>query len=398
MSAHKASLFSQLLSLFNRNDFSHHVREVNAEYRSKGFSCWDQFVAMLFCQLTNSRSLREITQGLQCCEGRLSHLGMSVGPARSTLAYANQHRPWQLFQRLFYDLLGTCRAVAPGKPFRFKNKLMSLDATVIDLCASAFDWAKYRQTKGAVKMHLLLDHDGCLPVFAHITEGREHELKTARGLPLPKGSIVVMDRAYVDYHLFERWSAEGVFFVTRMKKHADWYRTESREVPADSPVRADEIGEFHVFQAGRRIKRRYRRITVWREDKQEELVILTNNLHLAASTIAQIYKARWQIELFFKDLKQNLRIKTFVGTSANAVHIQIWTALIAILLIKYLQFKSKCGWHLSNLVALLRLNLFTYRDLWVWIERPYETPPFPPPFVQAEFWELDLGQQNPCPS
>ncbi|MCZ7591045.1 MAG: transposase [Kiritimatiellae bacterium] len=171
-----------------------------------------------------------------------------------------------------------------------------------------------------------------------------------------------------------------------------------RGVPADSPVRADEIGEFHVFQAGRRVKRRYRRITVWREDKQEELVILTNNLHLAASTIAQIYKARWQIELFFRDLKQNLRIKTFVGTSANAVYIQIWTALIAILLIKYLQFKSKCGWHLSNLVALLRLNLFTYRDLWVWIERPYETPPLPPPFVQAEFWELDLGQQNPCPS
>ena len=391
---HNGSLFSQLLRLFNRNDFARHVREVNAEYQSKGFRCWDQFVSMLFCQLAQCRSLREITQGLQCCVGKLSHLGMKEAPKRSTLSYANANRPWQLYERLFYDLLATCQAHAPSKPFRFKHKLYSLDATIIDLCAEAFDWAKYRQTKGAVKLNLLLDHDGCLPVFARITEGREHELKTAQGLNLPKGSIVAMDRAYIDYHLFERWTKQGVYFVTRMKKNADWWCRERRNVPDGSTIRSDEIGEFHVIHAGRKIKGSYRRVVVWVEEKQEELVILTNQMTLAASTIARIYKARWEIELFFKAIKQHLRIKTFVGTSANAVHIQIWTALIAILLVKYLQFQSRCGWHLSNLVALLRLNLFTYRDLWTWIHDPFNTPPISGDEDQLKFPGMDVGQRK----
>lgn len=391
---HHGSVFSQLLSLFNRNDFSRHVRELNAEYKSKGFSCWDQFVAMLFCQLTQSRSLREITQGLESCEGKLSHLGLSAAPKRSTLSYANQHRPYALFERLFYDLLKTCTTLAPQKPFRFKNKLLSLDATVIDLCAEAFDWAKYRQNKGAIKVNLLLDHDGCLPVFARITEGREHELKTAQQLVLPKGSIVAMDRAYVDYQLFERWTKQSVYFVTRMKKNADWWCREKKPVVAGTNIISDEVGEFNLIHAGRTVKETYRKIVVWIEEKQTHLVLLTNNLKLAASTIAKIYKARWEIELFFKALKQNLKIKTFVGTSANAVHIQIWTALIAILLIRYLQFKSKHNWSLSNLVAILRLNLFTYRNLWRWIDDPSRTPPLIPVPVQMHFPQMNIGQRK----
>lgn len=388
------SLFSQLLSLFNRHDFAHHVRELNGNYRSKGFSCWDQFVAMLFCQLAQARSLREITQGLHCCEGRMQHLGLRAAPKRSTLSYANSRRPWQLYERLFYDLLKTCQVAAPTKPFRFKNKLLSLDATVIDLCADMFDWAKFRQAKGAVKLHLLLDHDGYLPVFARITEGREHELKTAHMLNLPKGSIVAMDRAYVDYRLFERWSAQGVYFVTRMKANADWFHREDREVVKGSGVLRDTEGCFNLFQAGRQIKGTYRRIEVWVEEKQQVMVLLTNNFKLAACTIAAIYKSRWQIELFFKAIKQNLRIKTFVGTTANAVHIQIWTALIAMLLVKYLQFKSRCRWHLSNLIALLRLNLFTYRDLWAWIDDPFNTPGTSPPDIQMCFRAFGVGQHN----
>ena len=390
---HQGSLFCQLLSLFNRNDFARHVRETKAEYKAKGFSCWDQFVSMLFCHLAQAKSLREITQGLQCCEGKLHHLRLDTAPKRATLSYANAHRPWELYRRLFYDLLQVCRVAAPDKPFRFKNKLLSLDATVIELCAQAFDWAKYRQAKGAIKLHLLLDHDGYLPAFAHITEGREHELKTARLLELPAGSIVAMDRAYIDYRLFEAWSSQGVFFVTRMKKNADWVCVSLQSVPKNSTILKDEIGEFNVFHAGRQIKGQYRKIVVWLEDKKESLILLTNNMKLAASTIAKIYKARWQIELFFKALKQNLKLKTFVGTSANAVHIQIWTALIAMLLVKSLQFKSTCKWHLSNLVALLRLNLFTYRELWAWINHPFETPPLVPLPMQILLPGFNLGQQ-----
>lgn len=369
------SLFSQVLSLIDRNHFVRTVKELSAEKHAKGFTCWGQFVAMLFCQLAQAKSLREIVQGLRSCEGKLNHVGVAEHPKRSTLAYANEHRPWKLYQGVFYSLLERCMAIAPGKKFRFKNKLLSMDATIIELCATMFDWAKFRQAKGALKVHLLLDHDGYLPVFAHITEGRENELLTMRKLHFGRGTIVVFDRAYNDYHLFERWCSDGVFFVTRLKKNAYWTSVEKQAVPQGSPIRRDEIGEFQFLHAGRKVVHAYRKVTVWLEEKKEELVLLTNNFKLSARTIAAIYKERWQIELFFKALKQNLRIKTFVGTSVNAVHIQIWTALIAILLLKYLQFRATLAWALSNLVALLRWNLFTYRDLWTWINKPTDTPP-----------------------
>lgn len=373
-----SSLFSQVLSLIDRHHFANTVKALDAEKHAKGFTCWGQFVAMLFCQLAQAKSLREIEQGLQCCEGKIRHLGIEEYPRRSTLSYANEHRSWELYRCVFYSLLERCMAIAPGKKFRFKNKLLSLDATIIELCATMFDWAKFRQAKGALKVHLLLDHDGYLPVFAHITEGREHELLTLRKLHFARGTIVVFDRAYTDYRLFEQWCVSGVNFVTRMKHNANWTTFEKRDVPQGSNVLSDEIGAFHVWHAGRQIVHQYRKVTVWSEEKQSEIVLLTNNFKLAARTIGAIYKDRWQIELFFKALKQNLRIKTFVGTSANAVRIQIWTALIAILLLKYLQFRATLSWALSNLVALLRWNLFTYRDLWEWINKPLTTPPESP--------------------
>lgn len=370
-----ASIFSQLLSIVNRNTFSHLVRETGAEKGAKGFSCWDQFVAMMFCQLAQAKSLREIDCGLRSCEGKLKHLGLSEAPKRSTLAYANAHRPWALFEKVFYQVLSQAKAYAPGKKLRFKTKLYSMDSTVIELCASMFDWAKYRTTKGAAKLHLILDHDGCLPHYAVITEGKVADVSIAQQLAMPKGSILVVDRGYIDYQMFERWSAQEVGFVTRLKVNSDCYVTSRHEVPQNRNILSDETIEFHVFQAGRRVKGGYRRVRVWLEDKQEELVLLTNRHDLGATTIAAIYKQRWQIELFFKAIKQNLRIKTFVGTSANAVHIQIWTALIAVVLLKLLQFRSKLNWALSNLVALLRWNLFTYRSLWSWIDDPYAHPP-----------------------
>jgi hypothetical protein len=332
---------------------------------------------MLFCQPAQARSLREISDGLKSCEGKLKHLGLELEPKRSTLSYANAHRPWELFERLFYDLLAQCQALSPRKKFRFKNRLLSLDSTTVELCASMFDWAHWRQTKGAVKLHLLLDHEGYLPVFGHVTDGKVGDVKVAQRLDFPKGSIVAMDRGYNDYRLFTRWTREGVYFVSRLKKNADIQVVEDYPVPKGSNVLKDQKVRLQAFVAGRPELADLRMVTVWLEDKQEELVLLTNHFELAASTIAAIYKERWQIELFFKLLKQQLKIKTFVGTTANAVRIQIWTALIAVLVIRYLQLRSAFKWAVSNLVALLRWNLFSYRDLWEWINRPFDTPPEP---------------------
>jgi len=369
------SIFSQLLQLFSRIEFQQAVRETKAERHARGFTCWGQFVAMLFCQLGRAHSLREITGGLRSCEGKLKHLGITA-PCRSTLAYANEHRPWQLYQHLFGQLLDRCRSELPSmKKFRFKNKLVSLDSTTIDLCLSIFNWAHFRRTKGAIKLHLLLDHDGYLPEFAVLSEGKVADVKVARGLHFSPGTIVVDDRGYTDYTLWGRWCCQRVYFVTRMKDNALYEVLGDKRVPQHRHVLKDEQIELRGPKAIERCPYPLRRIEVEDPDTGEILVFLTNNFDLGASTIAAIYKDRWEIEIFFKHLKQNLKIKTFVGTSPNAVKIQIWTALIAMLILKFLQLRSKFSWSLSNLVALLRMNLFTHRDLWAWLDNPFEVLP-----------------------
>jgi len=379
------SIFSQLLQLFPRIEFQRAVNETGAERGAKGFTCWQQFVAMLFCQLGRAQSLREICGGLASCEGRLLHLGVKSAPKRSTLSYANEHRPWELYQLVFYQLLGQCQSVGLGrKKFRFRNRLLSLDASVIDLCASLYDWAKYQRTKGAVKLHLILDHDGYLPCFAVVTEGREHDLTVAKWLSFEPGTIVVFDRGYTDYSYFGRLTDEGVFFVTRMKAGALYEVLENRPVPQNRNVLADQVIRLTGSGASEKCPHPLRRIEVLDPETGQVLVFLSNHLEFGATTVAAIYKERWQIELFFKALKQNLRVKTFVGTTANALKTQIWTALIAVLLLKYLQLKSKYAWSLSNLVALLRMNLFVYRDLWRWLDAPFtEPPPLPQPLQTA---------------
>jgi transposase len=370
-----SSIFSQMLQLFSRAEFERAVIEHQAERHARGFSCWGQFVAMLFCHLGRAQSLREICGGLAASEGKLRHLGLPDAPKRSTLAYANEHRPWQLYRSVFYQLLSRCREVAGPHGFRFKNKLLSLDATLVELCATVFDWAQYRRTKGAVKLHLLLDHQGLLPSYALITEGRVHESRIARRLRFEPGTIVVFDRGYTDYTWFATLDRDSVYFVTRMKENADYGVVERRSVPERGSVQRDEIIFLYKLARQGRPDLFLRRIEVWDETQQRNLVFLTNHRHFAASTIAAIYRQRWQIELFFKALKQNLRIKTFVGTSPNALQVQVWTALIALLLLKYLQLRARFGWSLSNLAALLRQQLFVYRDLWVWIDQPFQPPP-----------------------
>lgn len=370
------SIFSQVLQLIPRDRFEGAVREHQAERHARGFSSWGQFVAMLFCQLAQAKSLREITEGLQASEGKLKHLGLPEAPARSTLAYANSHRPWQLFEAVFKQLLADCQrrlgVAKAGAKLGLPGKLLSLDATVIDLCAAVFDWAKFRTTKGAVKLHLLLDHDGYLPCYAVITEGKVHEIQVARKLKLQPGTMLVFDRGYTDYDWFQRLTEEEVHFVTRLKDNATYIVVERRKAQGDG-VLADEIIVLEK-QARSETAPFLRRVRFWDEDHQRELVFLTNHLELPAGTVASIYKERWQIELLFKALKQNLRIKTFVGTTANALKTQIWTALIALLTVKFLQLQAKFPWSLSRLIALLRQQLFVYRDLWRWLESPFEPP------------------------
>lgn len=339
---------------------------------------------MMFCQLAQAKSLREICGGLKSSLGKLNHLGLQQAPKRSTLAYANSNRPWQVYQDLFYDLLERCRQAAPGHRFRFRNKLYSLDATVIDLALSLFDWASYTRIKGAVKLHLLIDHDGYLPTYAHITEGNVPDLEVARTLELPAGSIVAMDRGYNDYKLFGDWTAKGVFFVTRLKKEAAYLVTAIYDSTRKGGVEADL--EITLTRPESQQACPYRlRLVRYRDPETGRLFeFLTNNHALSPLTIAGIYRERWQVELFFKALKQNLKIKTFVGTSPNALKTQIWTALISMLLLKFLQLKARRNWSLSNLVALLRWNLFTYRDLWKWLDDPFGVPPGKPVVQQLE--------------
>jgi len=390
-----ASIFSQLVALFSRTEFHQVVAEHSTERYSKGFSSWDHFVAMLFCQVAQAKSLREICGGLACTMGKLRHLGMKDAPNKSTLSYANRHRSWKMFRSLFYKTLGVCNMTAPkNRKFRFKNKLLSMDSTTIALCLSLFPWAEFRRTKGAVKLHLLLDHDGYFPTYAYISNGKKHDVTVARKVPLPSGSIVTMDRGYNDYKLFDSWTVNGIYFVTRMKGNADYTVIEENLIPITGNVLSDQLVQFNGFYAQRNCPHILRRVVAWDAENEREIVLLTNHLKFSANTISAIYKDRWQIELFFKALKQNLKIKSFVGTSENALYIQIWTALIAMLLIKYLQFKSKFGWSLSNLVAFLRWNLFAYRDLWEWIDKPFEVLPEQSTPVQYRFSMAGLGQHS----
>src|SRR6267143_2164824 len=341
-----ASCFAQILSLIDRAGFARAVRHHQAEHGAKGFSCWEQFVSMLFCQMGSAHSLREICGGLATALGKLVHLGVRRTPTRSTLAYANAHRPWQLYETLFYQVLTQCQAVAALKRrrFRFKHPLRTLDTTIIELCATVFDWARFVRTKG---------------------------------------TIVAMDRGYLDYALYHRWTTAEVWFVTRPRTNMLYEVLDQRPVPTRGPVLADEVIRLTGPHAADRCTVPLRQVTIWDETQQRTLTFLTNIMHLAASTIAAIYKERWQIELLFKALKQHLRIKTFVGTSENAVQVQIWIALIAMLLLKFLQLKSTWPWSLSNLAALLRFNLLTYRDLWTWLNAPFGCPAITPMPMQA---------------
>jgi len=385
-----ASLFSQILSeIFTAVNFDNLVAKWGAERHAKGFRSKAQLISMLFCHLAGADSLREIVNGIGCCNGKLVHLGIKEPPRRSTLSYANNHRPAELFEELFWRLSDHFRSTGSlgcrKKKFRFKNKLLSFDSTTISLCLSLFPWAEFRRAKGGVKVHVLLDHDDYMPSFVSITEAKTHDSRLSKELVLKPGSIVALDRGYVDFGQFRAWTDHGVFFVTRMKDNCDYSVDKVRPLPENGHVLFDEI----VRLTGTGMEEKYpeplRRITAENPETGETIVLLTNHLRFAASTIGEIYRDRWEIELFFKTLKQNLKVKTFVGESENALRIQIWTALISLLVIKWLHHLSKAGWSFSNMATMLRLNLFTYRVLRAWLDEPYETPSIVPEAEQLKF-------------
>jgi len=360
-----ASLFNQLLHHFPRTEFAALVKKHGAGHAAKGFACWTQFVSMLFCQLGRADSLREICNGLACCLGRLVHLGIAKAPRRSTLSYANRHRPAALFEELFWTASARFReqqALGGRKhKFRFKNKLLSLDSTTISLCLTLFPWAQFRRAKGGVKAHVLLDHDDYLPAYVLLTAAKRSDVKLADSFALNAGSIVALDRGYTDYALFGRWTLAGIYFVTRLKDNAAYEVAAECQIPANRDILSGQTIRLTGAQAQTDCPCLLRRVAVWNAGNEREIVLLTNLLEFGATTIAAIYKEPWQIELFFKALKQNPTVKTFVGASQTRLH-----------------HLSKANWSLSNLASMLRLNLFTYRELTQWLHDPMETPPLVP--------------------
>ena len=375
------SLFSQILSEISSSSvsFEHLVMKHGNDRNAKGFTSKAQLVSMVFSHLARADSLREISNGLLCCTGKVKHLGIKTAPKRSTLSYANEHRSADLYEEYFWKLLQHFRSMnmleSSKKKFQFKNKLFLFDSTTISLCLSLFPWANYRQTKGGVKVHVLLDQSDYMPSFVTITDAKIHDSAISKTLNLKPGSIIAADRGYLDFDQFSRWNKNGIFFVTRMKDNIR-YQTSLHVIgPYKSNVRSDDEIELTGINTRTKYPKKLRLVTVWNEEKQEEIKILTNNFKLAASTIGAIYKERWEIELFFKTLKQTLNVKTFIGTSENALRIQIWTAMISLLIIKWLHHLSKMKWSFSVMSTMLRLNLFTYRSLLDWLDNPYETPP-----------------------
>ena len=373
------TLFSQIIQKIDRSLFNSLVKEKHTDKGNKGFDSWTHLVSMLFWHFAKSTSVRDISNGLGSATGNLNHLGVSRAPSKSSISYQNARRDADLFRDLYYSLLKTLGQQADQNRSKLKIKVpvYLLDATVIGLCLSVFDWATFRSSKGAVKMHTLLEYDGKLPTYVNITAGSVADNKGAYDIPLEKGSVIVADRYYNDFPMLQVWDSRGAYYVVRHKKNLAFSKIEERELPQQKSqnVLIDEVIELTNAKSQEKYPKRLRRVAVWDEENQQTIELITNNFKWSAQTIADLYKARWEIEVFFRDIKQLLHIKTFIGTSQNAVMIKIWTALITILLIKVMKNQAKYGWHLSNLVAFIRLNIFVKIELQKWIDHPFEEPP-----------------------
>ncbi len=354
--AHCNTIFHQMLKLIPRHHFGKLETEHGTGRKARSFTRWSQLVHLLSMQLTARVSLRDCVSSLKARIKSLYHLGVKP-VARSTFADANNQRPASFFEALFGLMYRRCQPLAPKHKFKFKNKLFSLDATVVSLCLALFPWASFRRTKGGIKLHTLLDHDGYLPAFVAISPAREHEVRKARSLSLPKGSIVVEDLGYTDYTWYAQLTAQKIFFVTRQKRNARYEVLECRKVNKKQGLISDQTIRLTSAKS-QECPVSLRRIAYRDAATGKHYIFLTNHFKLAAKTIADIYKERWQIEIFFRFIKQNLKIKAFIGNSENAVLTQIYAALIVYLLLCYLKFLCNLSITLQNCIRILQLNLF----------------------------------------
>ena len=359
------TLLGQLLELVPRSQFNRLVKSYDTEKGAKGFSSWAHFVCMLFAQLSGQSGLRSIEDGLNQQRKSFYHLGISRNVKRSTIAYANENRNAALYEELFYEILDR---VPTGQKhgFRFKNPLYSIDATTIDLCLKLFPWADFRETKAGIKLSIKLDHRGKIPCFAVISNAREHESKEVERIPLQTGDIVTFDRGYNNYKYFARLCRESICFVTRLKENASYTVVETKETVSNKNTLSDEIIILDGFYAQKNCPFYLRKIVSLDPKTGKTIEILTNQMTWAASTICSVYRDRWQIELFFKAIKQNLKIKRFYGTSRNAVYTQIWIALISYLLFYILKFSTNAKRTFTCFSSVFSTVLFQRRSLYEW--------------------------------
>jgi hypothetical protein len=354
--SYNTTIIQQLLSFIPKSDFNKQVDLCNRDKYIKNFKSWDQFLCMLYAQASGRNSLRDIATGLLSQQKSWYHLNLN-SISKSNLAHCNNNRSYELYQSIFYLLLSNLKDYCPKHKFKFKNPLYSLDSSLVDLCLSVFPWAKFRKTKGALKIHCLLDHRGTIPSFTVITDGKTSDITIAREISttFSKDSIITFDRAYIDYEWLYRLDYNNITFVTRSKKSTAYKVIGQHKIVKSKNVIADDIIEFNDKN---KYRKQLRMVTVFDEEKNKVLRFITNNFKLSASTIASIYKDRWKIELFFKWIKQNLKIKSFLGTSPNAVMTQIWVALIYYLLLAYIKYQTKYKNSLLYFTRVIKENLF----------------------------------------
>lgn len=373
------TLFAQAIGKLPKEKIRKIIRESGTDKHCKGYDTWSQFVCMMFSQFSNCDSVRDISNGLNSANGNLNHLGIARAPSKSTIAYQNAHRNSKVFRDIYYATFQHFgqQSLWQRSKFRFKAPIKLLDSSMVTLTLSLYDWAHYTTTKGAIKMHTLLDYDTLLPEFVTISTGKCTDDKASFDIPIAPHSVVVADRGYCNFELLNDWNSKHVLFVVRHRDNLLYEPIRELDLPqhAAQNILIDEIIELKGTKTSLKYPKRLRRIAIWNEEHEFTLQLLTNNMQLAASTLAELYKSRWQIEIFFRNLKQLLRIKSFIGTSRNAVETQIWTALTTMLLLCWLRHTARYKWGLANLVVSLRLNTFTKIDLEKWLNEPFTPPP-----------------------
>jgi Transposase DDE domain/Domain of unknown function (DUF4372) len=372
------TLFSQILQYIPRSLFSSVVQKYQTDKHSKGINSWTHLVTMLFFHFAKTNSVRDTSNGLRSITGNANHLGIQkMVPSRSSISYINEHRNWQMFRELYLQLKEFFQKdglYLQRKKFKnISRKIYMLDSTVITLCLKVFDWATYRNQKGAIKLHTLLDYDGCLPTYVCMTAGSQSDVRHSQYMILPAHSVVVMDRGYQSFRMYRQWTERDIYFVTRLKETINYRSLGEKELPIESAgnIMKDEIIELKEEDTKKDYPDKLRRVAVYVKEQDRTIILLTNNFSWTAETVAELYKQRWSIEIFFKELKQHLKIKSFIGTNENAMWIQIWTAMITMLLLRYMREIAKYSWNLSNLVGFIRINLFVKMDLMLWLNKPF---------------------------